>query len=125
MIQNINIARVSLITHGPVSALRTLHGVYIPRDVRVAGGISRMRRKRDGTGKKRPGRTAEGEGRACLCAFKGSRTHCGLLPGPRITLEAACVPLGAGLNAARNFYPGKTSPPFGAIMRRHNSSKIL
>lgn len=32
MIQNINIARVSLITHGPVNALRTLDGVYIPRD---------------------------------------------------------------------------------------------
>jgi len=32
MIQNINIARVSLITHGSLSALRTLDGVYIPRD---------------------------------------------------------------------------------------------
>lgn len=53
MIQNINIARVSLITHGPVSALRTLHGVYIPRDVRVARRISRMRRNRNGTGRKR------------------------------------------------------------------------
>lgn len=32
MIQNINIAPVSLITHGPMSSLRTLHGVHIPRD---------------------------------------------------------------------------------------------
>jgi len=37
MIQNINIARVSLITHGSLSALRTLDGVYIPRD---SGGWS-------------------------------------------------------------------------------------
>ena len=67
MIQNINIAPVSLITHGPMSSLRTLHGVHIPRDERRgAPGISK-RRGRGGRGLSL---------RVSLCFSEGWRTHC-------------------------------------------------
>jgi len=87
MIQNINIARVSLITHGSLSALRTLDGVYIPRDFpwwlvvgragyrRIARGETTTERtseraEQEGEGEKEEsreaGRERRGSGNACV-----------------------------------------------------------
>lgn len=135
MIQNINIARVSLITHGSLSALRTLDGVYIPRDRGVLGwagyrrgGSERMARRRGGEREKRGRRLG-----VCLCAFKGSRTAfgrgplwhpwatnrhgrrmCSLLANAKFTMEKS-PPLS----------PAFFFPFVGPIMPWHNSSKIL
>lgn len=110
MIQNINIARVSLITHGPVNALRTLDGVYIPRD----DGVGPRDKQDAGTEGLTGFRESGGRrGGACLCAFKGSRTHCGV-DESRVRSREAERPRWKSLPAAP-----------ATIMRRHNSSKIL
>lgn len=92
MIQNINIARVSLITHGSLSALRTLDGVYIPRDCALAS-----QDEQDIAGSRRRGSEREGgEGKKRtlgVCVFMLLKAqgplsaHCGL----RIATEDACV----------------------------------
>lgn len=130
MIQNINIARVSLITHGSLSALRTLGGVYIPRDRGVLGwagyrrGGSERKERREG----REGRSQAGS--VCLCTFRGSRTafgavHCGIL-GPRIgAMEDACVRWRTRSLRWKNLPLRLLSLSSVPLWPWHNSSKIL
>lgn len=109
MIQNINIARVSLITHGSLSALRTLDGVYIPRDRGVLGTVRDIARERKREEVKERRRDA---GRQCVFVLLRleDRFLCGPLWRihglPRKTHVFAAAAAAAG---GRGIYGGK--PP--------------